>query len=178
MNKIILDDLYRYSGDRSLGVLLRYILFTPGFIYIFFFRKVQLSNFKVFKFFWATLLRLCMVRTGIQIPNKTQIGNGFRIVHFGIINPAVKIGKNFNIYPGVTLGHSEGIKFGSPNIGDNVCIFTNAVVVGKVYIGNDVIIGPNTFVNFDVPSGSIVTSNVGTIIQKEKPSEKYIVYSV
>lgn len=57
-------------------------------------------------------------------------------------------------------------------------IQTNAVVVGGVVIGNDVLIAPNAFVNFDVPDGAIVLGNPGKIILKDKASEKYIVYKV
>lgn len=107
----------------------------------------------------------------------TKIDRGFRIVHFGhiVINPLTIIGKNFNISHGVTLGHAEGKQYGSPIIGNNVSIQTNAVVVGSLTIGDDVLIAPNAFVNFDVPDGAIVLGNPGKIISKEKASGKYIV---
>ena len=177
---IIYDDLYRYTGKRSFRLLLRYFFFTPGFRYIFLFRKSSLADSLIPKIFWKILLRRCMLSTGIQIPEITKIDRGFRIVHFGhiVINPATIIGKNFNISNGVTLGHSEGRHAGSPTIGNNVSIQTNAVVVGNVIIGNDVLIAPNAFVNFDVPDGAIVLGNPGKIILKEKASEKYIVYKI
>jgi serine O-acetyltransferase len=78
----------------------------------------------------------------------------------------------------VTIGHSAGFKSGSPKIGNNVSIQTNAVVVGGINIGDDVLIAPNSFVNFDVPNGSIVVGNPGQIILKEKASSKYIVYKL
>lgn len=76
------------------------------------------------------------------------------------------------------MGHTEGVKVASPKIGDNVSIGPNAVVVGGIYIGNDVLIAPNIFVNFDVPNGAIVLGNPGKIIRKEKGSAKYIVYKI
>ena len=46
-------------------------------------------------------------------------------------------------------------------------------------IGNNVLIAPNAFVNFDVPDNSIVIGNPGQIIKRESsPSAKYIVYPV
>lgn len=118
--------------------------------------------------------------TGIQIPSSTLIGRGLRIVHFGhiIINPAAKIGKNFNVFPGVTIGGAEGKKKGFPLIGDNVCVLTNAVVVGGGTIGNNVVIAPNSFVNFNVPEGSIVIGNPAKIIPRDNASKNYIVYYV
>jgi serine O-acetyltransferase len=53
----------------------------------------------------------------------------------------------------VTIGVHRGKK---PIIGDRVKIHAGAVVVGGVTIGDDVIIAPNAFVNFDVPSGKKV----------------------
>jgi serine O-acetyltransferase len=177
---IIYDDLYRYTGQRSFFLLLRYVFFTPGFRYVFLLRKTSSADFAITKIFWKILLRQCMLSTGIQIPEMTKIDRGFRIVHFGhiVINPLTIIGKNFNISHGVTLGHSEGKQGGSPTIGNNVSIQTNAVVVGGVSIGNDVLIAPNAFVNFDVPDGAIVLGNPGKIIAKKRASEKYIIYKL
>ena len=76
---------------------------------------------------------------------------------------------------GCTLGReNRGIREGAPVLGDNVWIGTNSVVVGKVYIGNDVLIAPNAYVNFDVPDHSIVLGNPGRIIKKENATDSYI----
>jgi len=138
---MIIDDLYRYTGDRKWTSLIRYILFTPGYRYSYFFRKVEQSRFIVQKFFWEILRRQCMLRTGIQIPPSTRIGPGLRIVHFGhiVINPGTVIGKNFNVAQGVNIGNSEGKRRGAPIIGNNVYVAANAVIVGNVTIGNDVL---------------------------------------
>lgn len=153
MKHNIYDDLYRYTGKRGWILLIRYIIFTLGFRYTFFYRKVQNSSFIFCRIFWNILLRQTMLRTGIQIPPQVQIGAGFRIAHFGhiVINPASIIGKNFNIAQGVIIGSTEGRMKGVPIIGDNVCIQPNAIVVGKIKIGNDVLIAPNSFVNYRCP---------------------------
>ena len=183
MNQIIKDDLYRYIGNESNSIVkqIRYILFTPGFQYIYFFRHVQLSQNIFSRFFWNTCLKLCSFKFGIQIPAETNISKGFRIVHFGsiVINPETKIGKNFNISQGCLIGNSSGKKQGTPVIGDNVCMNANSIIVGKVIIGNNVLIAPGSFINFDVPDNSIVIGNPGKIIQRnESPTTKYIVYPV
>ena len=51
----------------------------------------------------------------------------------------------------------------------------NATIVGKIKVGNDVLIGANSYVNFDVPDHSIVIGNPGKIISKENATEDYIV---
>ncbi len=92
-----------------------------------------------------------------------------------MINHHVIIGCNCTINPGVLIGQEErGPKRGSPTIGDNAWIGTNAVVVGKIKIGNDVLIAPNAFVNFDVPDHSVVVGNPGKIAHKENATEGYI----
>lgn len=158
----------------------RYLLFTPGFRFIYFFRHASLASNVATRFFWRALLRLCSIRTGIQIPVGTKIGRGFRIVHFGaiVVNPGAVIGRNFNISQGTVIGISQGRSAGVPVIGDNVCMNANSVVVGGIRIGDNVLIAPGAFVNFDVPSDSVVIGNPGRIIPKERPTDKYIVYPV
>ena len=104
-----------------------------------------------------------------------------KIGHFGniVINPAAKIGRNFNIAQGCLIGNSQGKHAGVPVIGDNVVMGANSIVVGNAVIGNDVLIAPGGFVNFDVPDNSIVIGNPGKIIRRDSsPTVKYIVYSL
>lgn len=56
-------------------------------------------------------------------------------------------------------------------------IGANAVVVGRVQIGSDVLIAPGVYVNFDVPSHSIVLGTLAKIIAKENVTKKYKKYS-
>lgn len=181
MNKIILEDLYRYEGERckKLSCKLRYLFGTPGFTMVYLIRKVSLAKWKISKLFWMLLWHICKVQTGIQIHPSTKIGRGFRIVHFGtiVVNPGTVIGDNFNISQGTVIGYAAGKKPGNPVIGNNVCMNANSIIVGGVTIGNNVLIAPGAFINFDVPDNSIVIGNPGKIIQRdESPTSKYIVY--
>lgn len=49
------------------------------------------------------------------------------------------------------------------------------VIVGKINIGNDVLIAPLTFVNFDVPDHSIVIGNPARIIKRKNATVDYII---
>lgn len=182
IGKILKKDLYRYEGKgcERLWIQIRYVFFVPGFTYIFFMRKAQ-NAFLVTRWFYLVMLKLTSYLTHIQIPYDTTIAEGFRIVHFGsiVINPDAKIGRNFNISQGALIGNAQGKRGGVPVIGDNVCVNANAVIIGGCHIGNNVLIAPGAFVNFDVPDNSIVIGNPGKIIQKEdSPTKKYIVYSL
>jgi len=122
-------------------------------------------------------LQSLSLKTGIQIPTDTQIGKGLLIAHFGtiIINPAVKMGDNINIAPNVVIGKANrGDKKGVPTIGNRVWIGTGAVIVGKITIGDDVLIAPNAYVNMDVPAHSIVVGNPAVIHARENATQDYI----
>ena len=113
---------------------------------------------------------------GFQIPHKVSIGKGLFMGHYGgiVINQSAVIGENCNIAQGVTIGRiSRGEKTGSPVIGDRVWIGANSVIVGKVKIGNDVLIAPLTFINFDVPDRVTVIGSPGKIMESSG-SEGYI----
>lgn len=182
MKHILKQDLYRYigAGNERWINRLRYILFTPGFQYTYCFRHVNSARNPITRFFWKILLRHCMFRYGIQIPSSTQIGPGLRISHFGniVINPMAKIGCNFSIAQGALIGSAQGKKAGVPIICNNVIMSANSVVVGGVRIGDYVMIAPGAFVNFDVPSHSIVIGNPGKIIASHFPTDRYNVYKV
>lgn len=91
------------------------------------------------------------------------------------INPKTVIGKNVNIHKGATIGQeNRGSRKGAPTIGDDVWIGINAMIVGNVTIGNDVLIAPLAYVNFDVPDHSVVLGNPGRIIHKDDATEGYI----
>ena len=179
---IVKKDLYRYEGNRCASVLMqmRYLFFVPGFTYIFFFRKAQHSN-RFLKGISRILLKVVSYITHIQIPYQTRIAEGFRIVHFGtiVINPEAVIGRNFNVSQGVLIGNAQGKRAGVPTLGDNVCVNANAIIIGGCRIGNNVLIAPGAFVNFDVPDNSIVIGNPGQIVpQENSPTAKYIIYPV
>lgn len=105
------------------------------------------------------------------------IGDGVLLCHpYNItINPTAIIGREATIFKGTTVGSiRSGKKKGTPKIGDRVTLCSNCLVCGNISIGNDVLIAGNTFVNFDVPSHSIVIGNPGIIKSKEHASADYI----
>lgn len=100
------------------------------------------------------------------------IGHAYNIT----INCRAKIGRNCNIHKGAVVGQANrGIRKGYPIIGDRVWIGINAaVVVGNVTIGDDVMIAPNSFVNVDVPSHSVVFGNPCVIKHRNWATEGYV----
>lgn len=132
---------------------------------------------KILKIFCKILLRRLRLRYGIEIGLNTQIGKGLYLGHaFNItVNPEAVIGNNVSIHKGVLIGNANrNNKKGSPIIGNKVWIGCNAAIVGKVFIGDDVLIAPNSFVNVDVPSHSVVFGNPCVVKHRDNATENYI----
>lgn len=169
-------DLYRYYGTKKENIVKR--KFRPLEIkYIYWLRKCQNSNNNILKRIYKLKLKKLANKTHISIFPETKIGEGFYIGHTGsvIINPKAILGKNINIATGTVIGQeNHGKRKGTPIIGNEVWIGANAVIVGNVKIGNDVLIAPLSYVNFDVPDHSIVVGNPAKIISKEFATQDYI----
>lgn len=126
---------------------------------------------------WRFLRKKMQAHYGLEIPGKATIGEGFYIGHaYGItVNPDAVIGRNCNIHKGVTIGQeNRGKRKGAPVLGDCVWLGINSTVVGAVTIGDDVLIAPNSYVNCDVPSHSIVIGNPCRIIPLDNATEGYV----
>ncbi len=177
MNKFIQQDLYRYVPEPySVSALLKGLR-SHGFRYLFFMRVAAAAKNNFFRFCVRLILRRYLFKYGFQIPYKASIGGGFHISHFGtiIINSKAIIGSNCNINPGVVIGQSNrGKAMGFPTLGDRVWLGANCIVVGKITIGNDVLIAPGAFVNFDIPDHSIVVGNPGRISSSKNATAEYI----
>lgn len=100
--------------------------------------------------------------TGIDIHPGATIGEYFAIDHGTgtVIGQTCIIGSHVTLYQGVTLGSKnftlddEGHPLSLPRhpiIEDNVTIYSNASVLGRITIGHDAIIGGNVWVTEDVP---------------------------
>ena len=141
-----------------------------------FFRKCQNSKGLLLLFYKFKYIKHCKKRN-IEFPITVNVGPGLYLGHtFGItINPGVSIGKNCNIHKNVTIGQeNRGERKGTPTIGESVYFGINSIVVGNVVIGDDVLIAPGAFVNFNVPSHSIVLGNPAKVIKKENATQGYI----
>ncbi len=100
-----------------------------------------------------------------------DVAEGLRVFHgHGTVIVCNRAGKNLDIYQGVTVGKndrqdSEKNSSGTPIIGNNVSIYTNAVVVGNITIGNNVKIGAGAIVTKSVPDNCTVVGNPMKIIE-------------
>ena len=180
LKELIFSDLYRYGvkNEKKLSVLARHELY--GYRYTRVLRKTKFyrDNNKKIRFVINRLkLLYYSEKFGYSIPYETNVGKGLYLGHLGsiVVNYKAQLGNNVNLAQGVTIGLSNsGKKQGVPVIGDNVWIGANATVVGGITIGEDVMIAPNTFVNFDVPAHSIVVSEKANIIGRDSATLNYV----
>jgi serine O-acetyltransferase len=104
--------------------------------------------------------------TGIDIHPAAEIGTHFTIDHgTGVVIGATSIiGKNVKLYQGVTLGaksfplDEEGnpIKgiLRHPILEDDVIVYSNATILGRITVGKGATVGGNIWVTEDVPAGA------------------------
>lgn len=126
---------------------------------------------------YELLFKIERDKRNIDWTTKLDIGPGLFLAHVsGItINPEAHIGKNCNIHKGITIGReNRGKREGAPIIGNEIWIGINATIVGNIHIGNDVLIAPGAYVNFDVPDHSIVVGNPATITHNDHATDGYI----
>lgn len=170
MNLLLRSDFYRYNKSDSIW---------GGYLYRFHrvLRTAHSTNSKIVKFFCKLMLKYYREHYGLEIPPETKIGRGLYMGHaFNItINPNAVIGDNCNIHKGVLIGaENRGKRRGTPKIGNKVWIGINSAIVGNITIGDDVLIAPNSYVNCDIPSHSIVFGNPCIIKHRENATEGYI----
>lgn len=84
----------------------------------------------------------------------------------GCVIWAKRIGGGTTIYQNVTLGagNGEGENIW-PTIGKNCKIYSGAVVIGNITVGDGAIIGANAVVTKDVPSKAVVAGVPAKIIR-------------
>ena len=171
------DDFYRYFGRKNKIKDIKFLFLNPGLRFIYFYRKYNSTKIFFLKKLYRIILLYIQAEYGIEINPKLKIGKGFYIGHpFNItVNLNAILGENINIHKGVTIGQeNRGKRKGVPIIGNKVWIGVNSTIVGKIKIGNNVLIAPNTYVNRDIPDNSIVIGNPCKIIENIEATKDYI----
>ncbi len=161
------QDIARYKKHRSDASVVALFLTEQGLWALLHYRMASaLYRSNIPYVVKAPLLILAVVAqkfveilTGIAIPYQASIGPGLYIGHFGniILSTDVTIGHTCNLSQGVTIGVSgRGLRRGVPKIGNRVYIAANAVVVGKITVGDDAVIAANSLVTSDVTAHTTV----------------------
>lgn len=149
--KLINSDL----GNGSLYSLIKSLSLYKHWRNIFYYR---IGNIKYF------VKWICPEEHSISIPITTPIGSHFVLVHAinSFIN-AESIGSNFTCYQNVTIGTTRNKR---PIIGNNVTLYTSAIVIGDIKIGNNVAIGAGAVVTKNVADNCTVVGNPARIVKQ------------
>lgn len=173
------DDYFRSFGrnwkQEPLLKRIFCLLTNHGLRYLHAFRALQ--QHRGMTFFHRFVKRVLRQHYGLEL-DSMSIGKGLYLGHpYNIsVSEFASIGENCNLNKGVTIGaENRGARAGAPTLGNKVWVGTNAVVVGKITIGDNVMIAPNAFVNRDVPADSIVIGNPMQVIpNRPDATEGYI----
>ena len=112
---------------------------------------------KLFSLCYHLAYKLVQILTGIELPCEVEVGRNFVIDHSGgvVVSGYARFGNDCRIRTGVVVGLARVDDPCAPQIGDNVDIGAGAKVLGRITIGNNVLIGANAVVVRDVPDDSI-----------------------
>lgn len=124
----------------------------------------------------GNLLRWCKVTylraTGVKIGHNTMISLGAKI---DVRRGNVRIGDNCHITYGVVILSHDGAARqidpqddgeGAVDIGDNVFVGVNAVVLKGVTIGDNSVVAAGAVVSMNVPENVVVAGNPARVIRE------------
>lgn len=117
---------------------------------------------------YLLLNKLVEIICGITIGSTAKIGRRLQIEHHGciVIHGAVELGDDCLIRQEVTIGNTgSDDPLGAPKLGNRVHIGAGAKILGRIVIGDDVVIGANAVVIHDVPCGVVVAGVPARIIK-------------
>ena len=100
-------------------------------------------------------------------PSSATIGRDVILGKWGlgiVIHDHAVIGDQCLIRHNVTIGRKEG-DVGVPVLGNGVSVGAGAVIMGEIHIGDDCIIGANSFVNSSFGRGSVIVGVPGRCVR-------------
>ena len=172
LREMLLKDVKAtYNGDPAAESTAEVILCYPGIRAITSYRIAHALLLAGVPILPRIITELAHSETGIDIHPAASIGESFAIDHgTGVVIGATAIlGNNVKLYQGVTLGAKsfpldadgnpvKGVAR-HPILEDNVIVYSNATILGRVTIGHDATIGGNIWITEDVaPFARVVQS--------------------
>lgn len=141
------------------------MIYYPDFVYVFRLR-IKCKSLLFRKLFGGD--SYCS-----KVLGNTQIGGGMVCYHpYASVINAKRIGRNFTFRNGLTIGNKDNDNRLIPEIGDDVEVGANAVIIGGIRIGNNVTVGAGAVVVKDVPNNVVVAGNPARIIREKLNSVK------
>ena len=173
VKKLLIKDIEAiYEGDPAAKCHQEVLICYPGFYAISIYRLANVLYRLNVPLIPRIMTEFAHEKTGVDIHAGATIGEYFCIDHGTgiVIGETTTIGNRVKIYQGVTLG-AKSFKLDEngnpvkdikrhPDIGNNVVIYANATILGgDTKIGDNCIIGGNTWLTHSVESGKVVYYN-------------------
>lgn len=154
-----------YNNDPAVDNIAEVVLSYPVVQAMIHYRTAHLLQSLGVPVIPRVITELAHSATGIDIHPGAEIGEYFAIDHGTgtVIGETCIIGNHVTLYQGVTLGaknfslDSNGHPVNIPRhpiIEDNVTIYSNSSILGRITVGHDSIIGGNIWLTHSVPPGS------------------------
>jgi serine O-acetyltransferase len=165
------DVIAAYNGDPAAKNYGEIILCYPSIVALTYFRIAHELYKLGLELIPRMITEMAHSKTGIDIHPAATIGEQFFIDHGTgvVIGETTIIGKNVRLYQGVTLGAKSFPldETGNPVkniprhpiIEDDVIVYSNATILGRITIGENSVIGGNIWVTENVPSNSKILQN-------------------
>ena len=171
-NLLIKDIEAIYEGDPAAKCHQEVLICYPGFYAISIYRLAHELYILNVPLIPRIMTEYAHEKTGIDLHAGATVGEYFFIDHGTgiVVGETTTIGDHVKIYQGVTLGAKsfEVDENGNPvkdikrhpDIGNNVVIYANATILGgNTKIGDNCIIGGNTWLTHSVEPGTTVYYN-------------------
>ena len=173
---LLLDVEALYEGDPAAGSREEVMVTYPGFRAISIFRIAHELYVLDAPLIPRIMTEYAHERTGIDIHPGATVGEYFFIDHGTgiVIGETTTIGNHVKLYQGVTLG-AKSFELDAngnpvkkikrhPDIGNHVVIYANATILGgNTRIGDNCVIGGNTWLTHSVEPGTVVTFREGEV---------------
>lgn len=175
MGAVIDCDLHRKCGRHFMVFLVQCIIKEPAFRYVYLMCKTSAYHKRrPIGIFWRFLLKRCSAISGMQISPEASIGKGFPLIHRGqiVISHVAVIDDYCTFSQCLAIG--VGINREPQGWATEYGLALTPSLWGDLGTGSNVLIGPNAYVNFDVPDNSIVIGNPGEVIESRSATEGYI----
>ena len=176
IKKDLQNDLeFFMESDPAVDSKEEVIFAYPGYKAIVYYRVAHLLYEMGYKLCARIISEEAHSKTGIDIHPAANIAVPFFIDHGTgiVIGETTVINKRVRMYQGVTLGavsvpnarEIHGVKR-HPTIGDDVTIYANATILGDIKVGNDVVVGSNTYIREDIPPHTTVKNPKPELIMR------------
>ena len=168
IQELLLKDLTaNYNGDPAASSRQEIILSYPGMFAIFIYRIAHELYLEKVPMIPRIMTEYAHSQTGIDINPGATIGEYFSIDHGTgvVVGETTIIGDRVQLYQGVTLGaksftlDERGLPVNVPRhpiLEDNVIVYSNSTILGRITIGHDSVIGGNVWQTSSVPPHSRV----------------------